>query len=184
MEQNGCDRNIFSENINQKNEIEYMYNKKSLSKIEEEKSIIDASFSINFSDAIGKDLFKEDLELLNKQNTNNETVLEQKINKEIKKDGNLKRLSSFIQSKEINILEKSLNISILDSTNNNKKENEYLTVRKFSTYNIKEYENVRKKVLKDLYVINSYLLEKISCKFSEYNKNRPVGPLLPLTTLI
>ena len=185
MEQNKNSGNNISENINKKNEIGYINNNKGLSKIEEEQSIIDASFSINYSDVIGKDLFKEDLELLNKQNTNNETVLEQKINKEIKKDGNLKRLpSSFIQSKEINIIEKSLNISILDSKNINNKENEYLSVRKFSTYNIEEYENVRKKVLKDLYVINSYLLEQISCKYNEYNINRPVGPLLPLTTLI
>ena len=181
MEQNKNNENNISENNNQKNEIGYINNNKSLSKIEEEKSIIEASFSINFSDIIGKDLFKEEL---NKQSINNETVLEQKIIKEIKKDGIIKRLSTFIQSKEINILEKSLDISILDPKNINKKENEYLTVRKLYTYNIEEYENIRKKVLKNLYVINSYLLENLKCNYNEYNKNRAVGPLLPLTTLI
>ena len=68
MEQNKNNENNISENNNQKNEIGYINNNKSLSKIEEEKSIIEASFSINFSDIIGKDLFKEEL---NKQSINN-----------------------------------------------------------------------------------------------------------------
>ena len=77
-----------------------------------------------------------------------------------------------------------MNISILESKIINKKENEYLTVRKLFTYNLEEYENVRKQVLPNLYIINFYLLEKIKCNYNEYNKNKAVGPLLPLTTLI
>ena len=48
MEQNKNSGNNISENTNKKNEIGYINNNKSLSKIEEEKSIIDASFSINY----------------------------------------------------------------------------------------------------------------------------------------
>ena len=156
------------ENINKRN---------NLFPIKEDKnSIIDSSFSIDYSNLIGKDLFSE-------QNVNNETVLDQKINKEIKKEGNSQKISSFLQSKEINLIENSLHLSIFD-LNKSEKESEYLSIRKFTaSHNIKEYENIRQKVSKNLHTITEYLLERAG-NYNEINTNKKVGPLLPLTTLI
>ena len=171
--------NNLSENIsNQKNWQQENINKRNnLFPIkEDENSIIDSSFSIDYSNLIGKDLF-------NKQNVNNETVLDQKINKEIKKEGNSQKISSFLQSKEISLIENSLHLSIFD-LNKSEKESEYLSVRKFTTsHNIKEYENIRQKVSKNLHTITAYLLERAG-NYNEINTNKKVGPLLPLTTLI
>ena len=110
MNKNNMNENNLSENIsNQKNWQQENINKRNnLFPIkEDENSIIDSSFSIDYSNLIGKDLFSE-------QNVNNETVLDQKINKEIKKEGNSQKISSFLQSKEISLIENSLHLSIFD----------------------------------------------------------------------
>ena len=148
----------------------------------DEMAKIFSPFSSNYEN-VDKDIPKVDKDLLNRKNTNNETVLEQKVNKTIKRQGTISRVSSFIQPEEISLLEKSLNISIVDNNNINKEENEYLSLRDISSYNINEFEDIRKNISKNLYYIGTVLFEKPGT-FNIYHKNKAVGPLLPLTTLI
>ena len=68
----------------------------------------------NYSNIIGKDLFQEEKDFTKTENLINETILDQKINNEIKKDGNSSRISEFVQSEEITNIEKSLHISIIE----------------------------------------------------------------------
>ena len=90
-----------------------------------------------------------------------------------------------MQSEEINLLENSLNIRLLNE-NKNRKESEYLAVRKFSSYKIEEYEEIKKKVKQDsktFDIIYSFLSKK-SKDFNKIDINKAVGPLLPLSFLI
>ena len=145
--------------------------------IEDENLIINFSFSKDYANLIRKDLIQKDNNLNNENN--NETILEQKINKEIKKDGNIQKLSSFIQSKEINILQSSLNFSLSDITI----ESEYLSIRIFPSYDKNEFEIIKQKVSKNLNIIKDYLLNR-QCLYKDFSINKTVGPLLPLTVLI
>ena len=173
---------IKNENNDKKN------NEKELNKNDQSKESPDemanifSPLSSNYEN-VDKDIPKVDKDVLSRKSTNNETVLEQKVNKKIKKQGTISRVSSFLQPEEISILEKSLNIAIVDNNNINKKENEYLSLRDISSYNINEYEDIRKMVSKNLYYITTFLFEKPGT-FNIYHKSKAVGPLLPLTTLI
>ena len=187
MEQNTKGENDKKENNENQNKEKISNENKDIKKKEEEEEIskIRSSFALNYENN-GKEIPKGDKDFINRKNTNIETVLDQKINKEIKKEGTISRVSTFLQSKEINLLENSLNISIVDPTQINKnenKKNEYLSVRDISSYDINEYEDIRKKVLNNLHYISAVLIQKQGL-YNIYHVNKPVGPLLPLTTLI
>ena len=106
----------------------------------EEDFFIKSSFSPNISDTTTKDLINEEKDYLKRENTFNETVLDKKISKEITKEGNLERVSTFVQSNEVNKIQKSLRISLNDVSKNN----DYLSVRIIPSYNEKEFESIKK----------------------------------------
>ena len=145
----------------------------------DQKDLIKFSFSNNYANILGEEVINKDNNIV--KDNNNVTILEQKISKEIKREGSLKRIPSFIQSKEINKLKDSLNIFFSFSDSN--KESEYLSPRKFPSYDINEFEIIKQKVSQNLIPIKDHLL-KIQCNYKEYNKNKAVGPLMPLTALI
>ena len=150
----------------------------------EEEDIINSSFSVDFSNVIGVDLFKEEREeekeYINRESKNNETILEQKIkNKE--NDINFPQISSFIQSQDINLIENSFHMSVLDKDKD--KETEYLTSRQISFYDKAELDSIRKKVNKNFHVISNFLINR-NYSYNEINVKKKIGPLLPLTSLI
>ena len=147
----------------------------------EEEDVINSSFSVDFSNVIGVDLFKEEREYLNRQNTNRETILEKKINKN-KESGNFPQISSFIQTNDITLIENSIHMSILDM--DKEKENEYLTSRQISFYDKNEFDLIKKKVNKNFHIIANHLINKYNCPYNEININKAIGPLLPLSALI
>ena len=147
----------------------------------EEEDIINSSFSVDFSYLKGADLFKEEKEYLSRENKNNETILEQKISKNKDIDLNFPQISSFIQPQDINLIENSFHMSVLDKDKD--KGAEYLTSRQISFYDKTEFDSIREKVKKNLYVISNFLINK-SYSYNEINKNKKIGPLLPLTSLI
>ena len=163
----------------QHNIINKQNNKNNNEESENESPIFNSNVWKEFSDVIGKDLFKNEKDFLNRDNLNKETVLDQKINKEIKKEGNSLEISTFIQSEDISNLENSLHVSLLDKN----EENEFLSVRNFPNYDINEYNIIREKVKNNLYVITNYLINE-NILINEYSADKKVGPLLPLTTLI
>ena len=133
----------------------------------------------NYSNILGKDLFQEEKDFTKTENLINETILDKKINNEIKKDVNSSRISEFVQSEEITNIEKSLHISIIEP----KKENEFLTVRKIESYDISEYDTIKQKYSQKLKIIEDNFLNKV-INYNEINKENKIGPLLPLITLI
>ena len=145
---------------------------------EEEKSIIDESFSANFADAFEKELSLSKRDL-------NETVLEQKLKKVKERTKNT--TDSFciiddfeiIDIKDIKVLEnKEQNITI-----QNKKKEDYLQVRKFPIFSEKEYAKMKKNVLKNLKIIQNYLMS-LRFEFNKFDPNKKIGPLIPLTYII
>ena len=147
---------------------------------EENKLINNNSFSDDFSGIVGKDLFKEEQPTEIGLNKLKETVLDLKINEKIKETEN--KISPFIQSEQINELEKSLNISLTDE---NKEKKEYLVLRTFPEFDINEYDTIRKQAGKNLLDITNFLLnKKLAINLSEIKPHKKIGPLLPLTTLI
>ena len=182
MNQNIKNENNIKQNDNNKQNLQEfnIFDKKAIfNDNESDESLINSNFSIDFADIIGKDLFREEREYLKRQNTNNETVLEQKINKKIQNEENLQKLSSFVQSREISLLESSLHISLSDSD----KESDYLVLRQISFYDNHEYDFIRQKVSKNLYSITDLLLKK-QYPYNDINPNKKVGSLLPLITSI
>ena len=75
-----------------------------------------SSFCEEFSGIIGKDLFKEEQKPSKDGIKIKETVLDNKISKKLKLKET--KITSFIQSPNINDLEKSLNISLTDKSMN------------------------------------------------------------------
>ena len=138
------------------------------------------SFNAEFSGIIGKDLFEEEKKDELKRKKSKTTVLDEHIINKIPKES---KISEYIQMKEINDLENSLNISLLDE--NKKGENQYLEIRNFPKYDLSEYDKIKKKVGKNILAISSFLLEKkLKLILNEINLNKKIGPLLPLSYLI
>ena len=148
--------------------------------ITEENNTTSSSFCEEFSGIIGKDLFKEEQKPSKDGIKIKETVLDNKISKKLKLKET--KITSFIQSPNINELEKSLNISLTDK---NKEEKEFLKLRKFPEFDINEYDKIKKRVGKNLLNISNFLLNKqLKLNLCEINPNKKIGPLLPLTKLI
>ena len=143
---------------------------------EDEQSILRESSFRDYSGVRGKNLFEDD-----NQEKEKKTILEEKISQEIKNKGNNSQISELIQSKDISEIEKSLHKSIIET----QKESEFLTVRKFPSYDLSEYDTISqdKKVLDKVEQIEKYFLGKPLTN-NIINKKRKVGPLLPLHTLI
>ena len=136
-------------------------------------------FCEEFAGVIGVDLFKKEQKNELSAKKLIETVLEKKISEKTKDSINS---NNFIQSEEINELQKSLNISLTDE---NKLNNEYLQLREFPQYDINEYDKIKKRVGKNLLNISDFLLnKKLKFSLNEINPHKKIGPLLPLTTLI
>ena len=147
----------------------------------EEEDIINSSFSVDFSDLKGVDLFKEEKEYFSRENKNNETILDQKISKNKESDINFPQISPFIQPQDINLLESSFHMSVLDK--DKEKETEYLASRQISFYDKTEFDLIREKVKKNLHVISDFLINR-NYSYNEINRSKKIGPLLPLTALI
>ena len=175
ISQNNENNNISNRKQSNNNEKANSYMNK------EEEDIIKSSFSVDFSYLKGVDLFKEEKEYLSRENKTNETILEQKLNKNKESDINLPQISSFIQPQDINLLESSFHMSVLDKDKD--KETEYLTSRQISFYDKTEFDSIREKVNKNLHVISDYLINRYY-SYDEINRNKKIGPLLPLTALI
>ena len=140
--------------------------------------INNSSFCEDCSGIIGKDIFKKEQKTEVVENNIKTTVLDQKISEKVKDT----KISPFIQSEEIKELENSLNMSVTDD---NIQKKEYLILKKFPEYNLNEYDKVKKQVGNNLLNISNFLLnKKLKLNFHEINKNKKIGPLLPLTTLI
>ena len=147
---------------------------------EEDELINNSSFCEEFSGIIGKDLFKEEQKTEKGGIKIKETVLDNKISQKLKLKET--KISPFIQSSNINELQKSLNTSFTDEK---KAKNEFLKLRTFPEFNLNEYEIIKKRVSKDLLRITNFLLNKnLKLNLSEINPNKKIGPLLPLTRLI
>ena len=72
-----------------------------------------------------------------------ETVLDQFINKNLKNESKITKVSTFLQPDEIVNLKDDLGKSIEDLAKSNLKQNKYLSVRNISTYDIKEYDTIK-----------------------------------------
>ena len=147
---------------------------------EEDDIINNSSFCEEFSGIIGKDLFKEEQKTEKGRIKIKQTVLDNKISKKFKLEES--KISPFIQSPNLNDIQESLDISLTDEK---KVKNEFLQLRTFPVFNMNEYENIKKRVSKNLLNINNFLLnKKLKLNLSEINPNKKIGPLLPLTKLV
>ena len=155
---------------NQNEIINLQNHEKNEEDIEKGDEEINNSFCSDFSGIIGLDVFKEECKDELKKNKSKDTVLDQKIINKIPKKS---KISQYIQINEINDLENSLKISLLEEQNNKKKENEYLSIRTFPHYDLNEYDKIKKNVGKNLLNISSFLLEKkLKLNFNEINTKK------------
>ena len=150
----------------------------------DEKSVIDESFSVDFSDAYEKEMnLNKDL---------NETILDQKLKKINDNREKVKIISDkvysqvcnpeesfFIVDKEqIRELEKNENLS-----KKNKAAQDFLEPRKLPQFNEKEYLKIRKSVSEKLLPIQNYLIG-LKINYTQFDPNKKVGPIMPLTYII
>ena len=138
----------------------------------EDKFNIDESFSVDYADTYEKYMQYKDVNL-------NETILESKLKKmknDIKNSNN--SFCIFNQYDDINQFDDKLNITIQD-----KQKEDYLNVRKMPKFSENEFLNIKNRVLPGLLQIKDYLI-RLNFDFIQFNLDKKVGPLMPLTYLI
>jgi hypothetical protein len=140
--------------------------------INNEQNIVNETFSCDYADTYKKQLFIED-------NNLDETILEKKMKKGNKAKYNKnENLNFWNQYEDINSLDDDLNVTIQD-----RKQEDYLKVRKYPKFSENEYLSIKKSVGRDLLNIQNYLLVKLK-DYNVYNANKKIGPILPLSYLI
>ena len=165
-------------------------NEGKISLFDEEKSIIDESFSVDFADA-----YEKEINFGNKDV--NETILEQKMkqmNNSIlnPNDVSMSFLNDFeIMSKKDFSPQNFQNMPNMQNNNNfqnmnniqNIKNQNFLEVRILPKFTEKEYIKIKKNVSGNLLTIQNYLLN-LRMNYIQFDPNKKIGPLLPLTYCI
>ena len=128
---------------------------------------VNESFSMDYADTYQKELFVED-------NNLNETILEQKM----RKGNNYNPNENLNFINQYNCGNDGLNI-----LNQDRKQGDYLQVRKYPQFTQNEFIHIKKSVGKDLLNIQNYLLVRLN-DYNVMNANKKIGPILPLTYLI
>ena len=155
--------NNFNNNIN--NQPQTIFN-------QENNNIVDESFSMDYGDTYQKQMFFND-------NNLNETILEQKMKNARNMGGNPNNNFYLMnQYENINEFDDDLNITIQD-----RKQEDYLKMRRMPSFTENEYLTIKKSVGKDLLEIQNYLLIRLN-EYNKFDANKKIGPLLPLCYLI
>ena len=138
---------------------------------------IEESFSQDYGDAYGKELYFND-------NNLNDTILDQKMRNIAKNESNQKANDpndsfALINDFEIyDFTDDKLNISLRE-----KNKSDYLSVRKIPNYPEKEYIDIKKNVSNGLLEIQNYLIN-LRIDYTKFDPKKKVGPLMPLNYII
>ena len=143
---------------------------------EENNNVVDESFSMDYGDTYQKQM------IFNDNNNLNETILEQKLRNGRNIGGNPNNNFNFnIMNQYENINDfggDDLNITIQD-----RKQEDYLKMRRMPDFSENEYLSIKKSVGKDLLEIQNYLLKRL-VEYNRFDVNKKIGPLFPLSYLI
>ena len=134
-------------------------------------NVVDESFSLDFADTYQKQMFFED-------NNLNETILEHKLKNDKKDNQKYNNLYLMNQYENFNGYDDDLNITIQD-----RKQEDFLEVRKFPFCTENEFLEVKKSVGNDLLNIQNYLLIRLP-DYNRFDANKKIGPMLPLSYAI
>ena len=122
-------------------------------------NVVDESFSLDFADTYQKQMFFED-------NNLNETILEHKLKNDKKDNQKYNNLYLMNQYENFNGYDDDLNITIQD-----RKQEDFLEVRKFPFCTENEFLEVKKSVGNDLLNIQNYLLIRLPDYYFKFIKN-------------
>ena len=165
-------------------------NQKKISIFDDDKSIIDESFSVDFADA-----YEKEVNFANKDV--NETVLEQKMKQmnnsniiQNPNDVSMSFLNDFEIMSRNDFLPQNVqnmpNVQNMNFQNNqnfqnsNKKKHNFLEVRNLPKFTEKEYIKIKKSVSGNLLTIQNYLIN-LNMNYIQLDPNKKIGPLMPLT---
>ena len=138
----------------------------------QEENFINDSFSVDYADTYEKEIKIVD-------NNLNETILESKIKRMKSEKKNISdSFTLFNQVENINEFDDDLNITIQDKQND-----DYLYVRKIPKYSENEFLNLKNMASPYLAQIKDYLM-RIRFDLTNFDNNKKVGPLTPLTYAI
>ena len=165
-------------------------NQKKISIFDDDKSIIDESFSVDFADA-----YEKEVNFANKDV--NETVLEQKMKQmnnsniiQNPNDVSMSFLNDFeIMSRKDFLPQNVQNMPNMQNMNfqnnqnfqnSNKKKHNFLEVRNLPKFTEKEYIKIKKSVSGNLLTIQNYLIN-LNMNYIQLDPNKKIGSLMPLT---